>query len=116
MQYPNVINKQIDTIQQTALLQLDIPTDLIYFEGHFTDFPLLPGVIQLGWAIHFAKDVLAIKNNILHIEQIKFTHVISPGDRVTLELKHQPTILYFNYYKNKTPCSGGKIKLEPAYE
>src|SRR5690242_4306687 len=63
MQYPTVIETQIDTNTCQAIMHLQIQADLIYFAGHFPDFPLLPGVVQLDWAIHYAKLIFGMQDS-----------------------------------------------------
>ncbi|MGD0961749.1 MAG: AMP-binding protein, partial [Methylomonas sp.] len=43
-----------------ACLQLKVPEDLPYFPDHFSAYPILPGVVQIGWADYFAKLLFAI--------------------------------------------------------
>lgn len=54
MQYPTILDIHMNPHEHVAQLQLHMPQDLIYFEGHFPGFQILPGVVQLDWAIHFA--------------------------------------------------------------
>ncbi len=38
-----------------VLLALTVPDDLLYFDGHFRVAPVLPGVVQVDWAIHYGR-------------------------------------------------------------
>ena len=125
MQYPTVLDKKI--IQQQATLTLHVPSDLIYFQGHFPDFPILPGVVQLDWAMYFASNVLNVPTPLstnfhtepgcaLQIEQLKFTQAILPSDTIQLQLDYQPPLLIFKYLKANKPCAFGKIKLGVVYD
>ena len=31
--------------------ELSVPDDLVFLEGHFDGFPVVPGVVQLGWVM-----------------------------------------------------------------
>ncbi|KAB2840154.1 MAG: AMP-binding protein, partial [Burkholderiales bacterium] len=40
---------------ETLVLQLRVAPELDFFAGHFPSQPILPGVMQVHWAIHFAR-------------------------------------------------------------
>lgn len=69
-----------------VLLQLRVPRDLIWFEGHFPGFPILPGVVQLDWAAHFARRYFGFDATTAGVSGLKFQNVIRPGDEPRLEL------------------------------
>lgn len=58
-----------------------------WFEGHFPQFAILPGVAQIGWAEHFARTLYGFDTGVLALEQVKFKRPILPGARLTLVLK-----------------------------
>ncbi len=62
-----------------ARLELRIPADLAYFDGHFDGAPMLPGVAQIHWAIHFARAQFGVGHGFSRIEAIKFLRPIRPG-------------------------------------
>ena len=75
---------------------------------------MLPGVIQLGWAIHFAKELFSI-STVNNIPQVKFTQPIVPFDKVVLRLKLNAekknfTFEYFVENIDKV-ASSGKVKI-----
>lgn len=60
--------------------------DLIVFDGHFPGIPILPGVAQLDWAIHMARDVFALPPHVRSVEALKFQNVVCPGTTLDLSL------------------------------
>lgn len=60
---------------------------LSVFDGHFPQVPILPGVAQLDWAIHFAREAFALRTPVLRVEALKFQQVVRPGTRLHLELR-----------------------------
>lgn len=84
--------KQPDVLSRERLeaacwrFELAVPANLAWFDGHFPDHPVLPGVAQIGWAIRFAREAFGFKTDPPSIERIKFQRPIAPGDRITLEL------------------------------
>ncbi|HEX6550923.1 MAG TPA: thioester dehydrase [Gammaproteobacteria bacterium] len=67
-------------------LDLSIETGHPCFEGHFPGQPILPGVVQIGWAVHYAGKLYGLGPAVTTLEQIKFRRPILPGARLTLHL------------------------------
>ena len=72
--------------ESTVSLDLKVPGDLDYFEGHFEDFPVVPGVVQLMWVRHFARLHLGFGGDVRKMSQVKFKAMLRPGDAVTLSI------------------------------
>jgi len=90
-------------------LDLEIDPALVWFQGHFPGHPILPGVVQIDWAIAFARDHLGLDLPAARDFQIKFRATILPGDRVTLILRHEAAKrrLGFQYRRGDEICSSG---------
>ncbi|WP_404420642.1 AMP-binding protein [Thalassospira australica] len=67
-------------------LALRLPTDLLYFRGHFPGMPILPGVVQLHWAVDQAATLFDVPVTIGEVTQLKYRKPIKPGSTVMLEL------------------------------
>jgi 3-hydroxymyristoyl/3-hydroxydecanoyl-(acyl carrier protein) dehydratase len=95
-------------------LSLAIPHDLIYFRGHFPDFAILPGVVQIEWVMGYAKRYFPVENASAGTLRIKFRRPILPGDRLLLTLDYRPlrTQLDFTYAGPEGIASSGRIGLE----
>lgn len=110
--HPKLLSSTIITPNSEIELCLQITHDICYFQGHFFEQPILPGVAQLDWAIAYAADYLAIKvATITDISQIKFTKIIRPGMIIKLNLRRSVEALYFQYFDADYFYSTGKIKL-----
>ncbi|WP_432464551.1 ApeI family dehydratase [Agarivorans sp. QJM3NY_33] len=96
-----------------ANLRLRIPTDLEYLRGHFTGQPVLPGVVQLKWALHYAEQSFGCKFHFAGAEVIKFQHPLLPNTRVNLDLDwdQQRKKLRFSYYDTQQNYASARIKL-----
>ena len=92
-------------------LELVIPADLHYLQGHFPGCPLLPGVVQLTWAIDFAKQYLPIVGSFRGVSNLKFMRVIQPDRPVslTLDFEAAKNQLTFEYRNADGVCSSGGI-------
>ncbi|EIC30178.1 MULTISPECIES: AMP-binding protein [Methylomicrobium] len=92
-------------------LQLRVPKELAYFGDHFPDFPLLPGVVQIGWAEYFSKLFFPIRLPFSHLEMVKFSQMIRPDDELLLSLEWRETQrkLHFQYSAGAHSCSSGRL-------
>ncbi|ROL87377.1 AMP-binding protein [Pseudomonas chlororaphis] len=97
-------------------LQLAIPPDLAYFSGHFPQTPVLPGVVQVDWALALGQKLLDLPGRFAGMEVLKFQQLVRPGDQVQLHLRfdHERGKLYFAYRNDTAACSSGRILLENA--
>jgi 3-hydroxymyristoyl/3-hydroxydecanoyl-(acyl carrier protein) dehydratase len=101
--------------QEQAELKLVVPEALLYFRGHFPGFALLPGVVQLDWAIKYGMQHFALGDVFASTIRIKFRKPIRPNHRVTLILKHvgSRNSIHFDYADAEGPCSSGQIGFAP---
>lgn len=92
-------------------LRFVVAPTLPYFEGHFAECAVLPGVVQVGWAIEFARLHLAFSARFRALAAVKFTRVIQPHAAVALEVVANAARrgLWFEYRCADTPCSSGRI-------
>jgi len=98
-------------------LELAIPLDLSYFSGHFPRAPVVPGVVQIGWAQRLARTLVPeLPLDFTDLEVLKFQQLIRPGDRLqlTLRLDMGKGKLHFAFKNGDKPCSSGRIVL-PAH-
>lgn len=72
----------------SALAELHITDDLLAFDGHFPEAPLLPGVVQLDWAITFGRRCFPMMpRRFLRVTQLKFQRPVVPGSLLQLTLQ-----------------------------
>ncbi|AIK96368.1 hypothetical protein [Candidatus Odyssella acanthamoebae] len=106
---PQILEKTVS--ENSVQLVLRIPENLLYLDGHFPQMPILAGVVQLHWAIQFAKDKFSITDLIEDVSQIKFNSLIHPQDKVTLTLTLNPETqtLTYTYKLDEKICSSGRF-------
>jgi acyl-coenzyme A synthetase/AMP-(fatty) acid ligase len=92
-------------------LELVVPKDLFYFDGHFPEAPILPGVVQVDWAIAKGREYFALPPHFSGMHALKFQHVIQAEQPVTLELMHdkQKGSLQFRYFSSHAQHASGRI-------
>lgn len=105
--------------------QLLVTPDLAGFAGHFPDFPILPGVVQIDWAVHYAQEFLLLDEPVIRVERLKFTCPISPNTPLQLSLIYDAgkASVDFRFYRqlddaNELLFSQGRLiySMEPARE
>lgn len=122
MNYPKVITQTIDN--NTATLKLEISPNLDAFEGHFDSFPVIPGVVQVQWALHFYKNSPLYQQTVpsnwaaedVYVSQmlaLKFQQVLIPNLTVTLifSFDQAKQCLIFSITNGDTKYSSGKLLL-----
>lgn len=100
-----------------AEIVIHLEPELFWFSGHFAIQPLLPGVAQLDWVMHYATTLLAPEYRFHSIQNVKFQAPLLPDNVVTLVLdwnagKQQLAFLYQRHDGElRHTCSSGKIRL-----
>ncbi|MGE8152232.1 AMP-binding protein [Pseudomonas vancouverensis] len=112
---PQVL-EQIETDGEWSL-QLAVPPDLAYFSGHFPKAPVLPGVVQVDWALTLGQQLMDLPPRFAGMEVLKFQQLVRPGDEIQLHLRFDPqrSKLYFAYRNETATCSSGRIVLEAGH-
>ncbi|GJI94442.1 AMP-binding protein [Duganella caerulea] len=99
-----------------VLLEVSAPADLLYFDGHFDVAPILPGVVQVDWAIHYGRQYFDLPPQFKGINALKFQQVIQPETPVRLELQHDEAkgCLQFRYLSEAGQHASGRVMLGDA--
>ncbi len=88
--------------------------DLDLFQGHYPDFPILPGVIQCEMAMQAAA-ILISKKHIVDAENVpvatrlnnvKFKHMIRPGDTANIYVEMTERLSNAFYLTGKVVVDG----------
>jgi 3-hydroxymyristoyl/3-hydroxydecanoyl-(acyl carrier protein) dehydratase len=68
--------------------EMRVPHTLVHFAGHFPGLPILPGVVQVDWAMRLAHEWVSGVCMLASVEQLKFMMPVPPGALIKLALKH----------------------------
>lgn len=64
-----------------------VPLDLVYFKGHFANFPLVPGVVEVHWVMDKINAFFGKEKVVQRIDNLKFQKFLRPNDEMELTLK-----------------------------
>lgn len=111
---PQVLDEKKD--DNVIVLTLFVSDELDYFKGHFPKAPILAGVVQLHWAIEYAREKLDLSDaEVKNVEVLKFKDVIVPNQTLVLSLtKKSDEKFLFSFQSDKGQHSSGRIVLESA--
>lgn len=105
--------RELERADDRVLLEVTAPSNLYYFDGHFDVAPILPGVVQVDWAIHYGRQYFPLPAIFKGINALKFQQVIQPAQPVRLELTHDAVkgSLQFRYASDAGQHSSGRVML-----
>ena len=103
--------RQSDGAPQQVVIDLHVPPELAHFAGHFPELPILPGVVQIDWAIGQAREHLPLRGQFVALENVKFLALVLPDARLELTLTwdEELTRLEFTFANSERQCSSGRI-------
>jgi len=76
-------SRSANAIERSCL----VPPDLSCFPGHFPGSPMVPGVLQLDWALGLAEVWLGHAPRVLEIESLKLLLPLEPGARFRIRVE-----------------------------
>lgn len=101
------VRPQANGVDIDIVLRPDLP----WFQGHFPQMAILPGVVQLDWAIHFARQHAVLAARAVPAFQVKFRALVRPQDALTLMLrrKGETNRVAFEFRRGTEVCSSGQL-------
>lgn len=105
---PVILNTDLQV--DCADYQLYLPPELIYFRGHFPGHPVLPGVVQLRWAVSLAEP-LGVATQFNSLERLKYTRLMVPGLTLQLTITRAADSGFdFRYHDPQGDFSSGRLR------
>jgi 3-hydroxymyristoyl/3-hydroxydecanoyl-(acyl carrier protein) dehydratase len=109
---PETLSSRVEG--SSATYRLRVTPEIEHFQGHFPGMPLLPGVVQLDWAVSLGRRHFAGLEASKGVEHFKCQAIIFPGAELTLELKRDAGGLRFRYFDGERVYSSGHILFEKS--
>ena len=95
----------------SIVMTLDVPSDLLFFDGHFDAAAVVPGVVLLDWAIAQVEQHFGLAPPLAGIEVLKFQKVVLPDARLTLRLERSDArTVGFAYGSDEGNHASGRLR------
>lgn len=102
-------------IGNKLILSLTLQPELFWFQGHFPERAILPGVAQIDWVLFYAQTKLGVDFHFQGMDMVKFQRPLFPNEIVELTISWQLESLKINfeYTCEGASVSKGRISLCP---
>lgn len=104
-----IVNQSADQI----LCRRTFRADEFFFQGHFPDYPLVPGVVLCESAMQCGAILLASKLTggdmvpvATRLDNVKFKQMVRPGDTIEIEVHLTEAVSSAFFMKGKVSCRG----------
>ena len=106
----------VNTATDKMVLTLHVDNQLTWFEGHFPEHKVLPGVVQIDWAGKIGKAVFLNDQVFSQLTNIKFKSMVLPDTTMDLELRFngEKGTLTFHFFNESDSFSTGSFKFIPS--
>ncbi|MCP4905958.1 MAG: hypothetical protein GY910_13360, partial [bacterium] len=92
-----------------------VPVDLACLPGHFPGHPVVPAVLQLGWAVEVAGELLGTRPRLVGAPTLKFLEPLQPGQTFRIRVQQvDPTSLDVRLWKESSVVAQGRLKIAPS--
>ena len=113
----DIHERKLESEGEFQVLSVDVrvPENLVYFEGHFPGDPILPGVAQMSELV--VPEALAAwpeLGRLATVRRLKFVNPIRPKDRLTLQLSRtkDPARVSLTILRDETICTSASLGFE----
>ena len=106
-----LVSEQV--VGSTIVRVLRVHDEATGLEGHFPGFAIVPGIVQIQWALDAAGRLAGHPPELRRLETLKFKAVIRPGQRVELavELSATGDAMHFRIGCGERTFSSGRCVL-----
>ena len=87
-----------------------------FFKGHFPEFKLVPGVVQLYFAKELSNSHFNLNIREGQWKRIKFSNIIEPDKIIYLKLKKDEKNVSYEYYYEEKKYSSGVFSCENVFK
>jgi len=94
-------------------LEIQVPAESPWFDGHFPGDPLVPGVAQLAMVADLLEEALGCPVTLTGVSRVRFKQAIRPGETITVRITPKDASLAFgfNLESGAEPVCSGNIRI-----
>ncbi len=100
--FPDIL-KTVKGSRELKLI-LNVGSDLTWFDGHFPDMKILPGMVAVLWVEEYLRIYFAPNATIKLVENVRFMHPVFPDTKLQLDMSVDPEAKTLNF-KYSSPDS-----------
>ncbi len=93
-------------------ITLEVPERLAFLQGHFDDFPVVPGVVLVQWAIEQATASFGPSHGFHGVDRLKFQRPLAPGTRCRLALERREDSIHFALESREGRHAAGRLRFD----
>lgn len=112
--FPVILDAQI--IENSITYTIFFNKNCNFYNGHFPNYPITPGVAQLYLASELASQYFNLNTGIGQIKKIKFSNIIHPNTIVNLSLTKTNNGIEYSYFKEDTKYSSGLLPIKNVFK
>lgn len=101
---------------KSCSIALEVPERLIFLDGHFDQFPIVPGVVIVQWVVELAERSFGALGEFSGCEQLKFQLPLRPGLRFRLELTRREDGIAFAFHSHAGRHANGRVIFKATAE
>jgi 3-hydroxyacyl-[acyl-carrier-protein] dehydratase len=64
-----------------------VPADSIWFDGHFPEMAILPGIAQLAIVVRLLDEALGKKVQVRGVSRVRFKQAIMPSESIEVQIR-----------------------------
>ena len=109
-----LIDEIVEQEGDRLVCQKTFREDEFFFQGHYPDFPLVPGVILCESAMQVGGLLLGLRGNgemtgvpvATRMDQVRFRRMVRPGETVEIEVTLREQVSQAYYLDARVRCEG----------
>lgn len=100
-----------EATEDVVNLKIRIPENLFYFQGHFPDIAILPGVVMTNWALEYAEQFFQYDpTRFIGLNTLKFMLIVRPNYELKFTMsKLSDSRCAFSYISSHGKHCSGKV-------
>ena len=112
--FPVVLD--MTSLKDTVTYKIFFNKNCNFYNGHFPDFPITPGVAQLYIATELANYSFKLNTAVGQIKKIKFSNIIYPNTIIDLSLTRKETGVEYVFFDDKLTYSSGILPVKNIFK